>query len=290
MSKTVIIFGHGYVSKFLMQKLNAFDWTVFCTSRKVDIGKPIKNENVIIINFLDPDLPSLIKSSNVLLSTAPPNNEMIDPVLDQYANIISNNIFEWVGYLSSTSVYGDHHGAWVDEETECVPSNNQSKIRLLAEQQWLDLYSRSKLPVHILRLSGIYGPYRNCLEQIKDGKDFTIVKKDQFFSRIHVEDICAAIIASIKSPTAGEIYNVSDDQPAPVNIVQQFGASILNANSLKEIPFEFSNLSDQAKSFFNDNKKVSNEKVKKKLNIKWVYPDYIVGLTKGCLPYLNSMC
>jgi len=97
-----------------------------------------------------------------------------------------------------------------------------------------------------------------------------------------------AIIASIKSPTEGEIYDVSDDKPAPINIVQQFGASILNPNSLKKIPFEVSNLSDQIKFFFNDNKKVSNKKIIKKLNIKWTYPDYLVDLTKGCLPDLNN--
>lgn len=288
MSKTIIIFGYGYVSKFLIRKLNALGWAIYCTSREVDIGKPVKNENVTIINFLDPVLPSLIKSSDVILSTVPPNNQMIDPVLHAYADVISKDIFEWIGYLSSTSVYGDHNGAWVNEETECAPSNEQSRIRLLAEQQWLNFYSINKLPVHILRLSGIYGPHRNCIEQIKNGKDFTIVKKDQFFSRIHVEDICMATIASIKSPTAGEIYNISDDEPAPINIVQQFGARILNTHSLKEIPFEISNLSDQAKLFFNDNKKVSNQKIIEKLNIKWIYPNYLVGLTKGCLPDLNN--
>lgn len=288
MNKTIIIFGHGYVSKFLIQKLNALGWIIYCTSRKTDIGRPVKNENVTIINFLDPAMPSLIKSSDALLSTVPPNNEMIDPVLHAYADVISKNMFEWIGYLSSTSVYGDHNGAWVNEETKCAPNNEQSRIRLLAEQQWLKLYSINKLPVHILRLSGIYGPHRNCLEQIKNGKDFTIIKKDQFFSRIHVEDICIATIASIKSPTAGEIYNISDDEPAPINIVQQFGASILNANSLNEIPFEVSDLSDQAKFFFNDNKKVNSQKIKGKLSIKWTYPNYIVGLTKGCLPGLNN--
>lgn len=123
-----------------------------------------------------------------------------------------------------------------------------------------------------MRLSGIYVLHRNCLEQIKNGKDFTIIKKDHFFSRIHVKDICMTTIASIKSPTAGEIYNVSDDEPVPINIVQQFGASILNANLLREIPFEVSNLSDRAKYFFNDNKKVSSQKIKEKLSIKWTYP------------------
>ena len=288
MKKIVIIFGYGYVSKFLIQKLNSLGWIIYCTSRKVEIEKPVKDGNVTIINFLDPALPLLIKSSNVILSTVPPNNETIDPVLYEYADVISKDIFEWIGYLSSTSVYGDHHGAWVDEKTKCSPSNVQSRIRLLAEQQWLNLYSTNKFPVHILRLSGIYGPHRNCLEQIKNGKDFTIVKKDQFFSRIHVEDICMATIASITSPTAGEIYNVSDDEPAPMNIVQQFGSSILNAKLLREIPFEVSNLSDKTKFFFNDNKKISNQKIKEKLNIKWIYPNYLVGLRKGCLPDFHN--
>ena len=288
MRKTIIIFGYGYVSRFLIRELNNLGWIVYCTSRGVDIGKPVKNENVTVINFLDPALPSLIKLSNVLLSTAPPNNEMIDPVLHAYADVISKNTFEWIGYLSSTSVYGDHNGAWVNEETECAPSSEQSRIRILAEQQWLKLYSINKLPVHILRLSGIYGPNRNCLDQIKNGKDFTIVKKDQFFSRIHVDDICMATLASIKSPTAGEIYNVSDDEPAPINVVQQFGASVLNLKSLNEIPFEFSDLSDQAKLFYNDNKRVSSKKIIEKLNIKWIYPNYMIGLAKGCLPDFNN--
>mgnify|MGYP000474680821 CR=1 FL=1 len=114
--------------------------------------------------------------------------------------------------------------------------------------------------------------------KIKNGKDFTIVKKGQYFSRIHVTDICMATIISIKLPTSGEIYNVSDDESAPINIVQQFGANILNKNNLKEIHFECANLSDQAKYFYNDNKKVSNHKIKKQLNIRWKYPNYRIGL------------
>lgn len=132
MSKTVIIFSHGYVSKFLIQKLDALGWIICCTSRAADIGIPIKNENVTIINFLDPAMPSLIKSSDALLSTVPTNNGIIDPVLLAYSDIISKNMSEWIGYLSSTSVYGDHNGAWVNEETKCAHSNEQSRIRLLA--------------------------------------------------------------------------------------------------------------------------------------------------------------
>lgn len=287
MNKKIIIFGNGYVSKRLVQKLNDFGWTIYCTSRKVDSGSPIKNENATIINFFDPSLPAIIESSNVLLSTAPPDSEMIDPVLQRYADIISKKQFKWIGYLSSTSVYGNHDGAWVDEETECRPSNEKSKMRLLAEKQWFDLYFKYNQPVHIFRLSGIYGPGRNCLEDIIAGKEHTIVKEGHYFSRTHVDDICQAIIASINLPTAGEIYNISDDEPSQVHSVQQFGANILGKEKLKEIPIEKAVLSEAAKGFFQDNKKVMNHKIIQKLNIRWKYPNYRLGLLEGCLPYIK---
>ena len=283
MIKTITIFGYGYVSKFLMQTLNTLGWNIICTSRSIDLKKPVEYGNIKIINFLDPKLPSFIRASHIILSTVPPNKETIDPVLQVYAEILLKEKFEWIGYLSSTGVYGNHDGNWVDENTICSPSNEKSRIRLLAENQWLDCYLQYKLPIHILRLSGIYGPGRNCLEQIKNGKDFTITKKGQYFSRIHIVDICRAIIASINFPTAGEIYNVSDDEPAPISQVQQFGASLLNKNNLKAIPFEDADLSEQAKNFFNDNKKVSNHKIKERLNIQWQYPNYHVGLLAGYL-------
>lgn len=286
MNKQVIIFGYGYVAKCLVQQLQGLKFTTYCTSRTVDLGKPVKDGNATKINFLDPSLPSIIQASHICLSTVPPSSGVVDPVLQTYSHIISKGSFEWAGYLSSTSVYGNHGGAWVDEDTECMPCNKKSRTRFLAEQQWLDLYSAHELPVHIFRLSGIYGPNKNCLEKIRNGTDFTIIKKEQFFSRIHVADICLAVLASINSPTPGEVYNVSDDEPAPIHIVQQFGASILNKNPLQEIPFERSNLSSQAKNFFNDNKKISNQKIKNNLNIQWQYPNYKSGLLKGCFPYL----
>ena len=282
MKKQIIIFGYGYVSKFLIQKLKPLGWAIYCTSRKVEVNNPIKDENVTLLNFLDPEIHAIIQSSSICLSTIPPNSKVIDPVLRLYAGAIAKAPCKWIGYLSSTSVYGDHGGAWVNEGTICSPSNAKSKVRFLAEKQWLDLYSAYKSPVHIFRLSGIYGPHRNCLEQIKNGKNFTIIKKGQYFSRIHVEDICMATTSSMNKPTPGEIYNLSDDEPAPLDTVQQFAASILNAGSLKEIPFEESSLSEAAKYFFADNKKVMSQKIKANLNIAWRYPSYKSGLLEGC--------
>lgn len=285
MKKTILIFGNGYVAKFLSEEMINLGWHVYCTSRQVEATYHNELQNITMINFFDPLLLEIIKSANAILSTVPPNDKMLDPVLEKYSEIISKEKFDWVGYLSSTSVYGNHDGKWVNEQTKCFPSNSKSKARLSIEHQWLELYLKHKLPVHILRLSGIYGPGRHCLEKIKSGKNFTIIKKNQYFSRIHIMDICQAIISSINAPTPGEIYNVSDNEPALINVVQQYGAKILNKKELKEVPFEESNSSKQMQMFFADNKKVSNEKMIKNLKIKLHYPNYRIGLLKGCLPY-----
>ena len=287
MKKIMLIFGHGYVSQFLSKKLGDIGWVVYCTSRRDKPKKLFEFSNVKMINYFDPGLFEIIKSTNAILSSIPTDDEVIDPVLEIYSKIISQVRCEWVGYLSSTGIYGNHDGKWVNEQTKCLPNNLKSKMRLLAEQKWLELYFKYKIPVHIFRLSGIYGPGRNCLEEINNGKDFTVIKKGQFFSRVHVEDICQTIISSLNLPTPGEIYNLSDDEPAPINVVHQFGAKILNKNQLQEIPFEKVKLSKQAEIFFSDNKKVNNVKIIHNLNIKLKYPNYRIGLLQGCLPYLH---
>lgn len=286
MGKSIIIFGLGYVAEFVATEMSRLGWTVYVTSRV----RNTSNRHYSVINFSDHRLFSLLNSSHAILSTVPPCEDSVDPVLEKYIDIIMNGNFEWVGYLSSTSVYGDHGGKWVDETSQCLPCNDRAKLILLAEKKWLSMYEETdfKLPVHIMRLSGIYGPRRNCLEHIRNGKDFTIVKNGQFFSRIHVEDICKAVSYSISSPTPGEIYNVSDNEPAPLCLVQQYGASILNLPKLREIKFEDADISDDMKRFFLSNKKISSSKISNNLGVKWQYPNYRVGLLKGCLPYLTN--
>jgi dTDP-D-glucose 4,6-dehydratase len=289
MMNKVTIFGHGYVSRFLIETFSRLGWTIVCTSRKIDIGMPIKNENLTLINFFDPALSSILQSSNIILSTVPPEKN-VDPVLYEYQDIIAQkkSLVQWIGYLSSTSVYGNHEGSWIDETTPCNPSNEKARCRLEIEREWLNIYESFNLPVHVFRLSGIYGPGRNCLEDIIKGKDFTIVKKDHYFSRIHIEDICQLILKSINYPTPGEIYNISDNEPAPLHVVQQFGAKILGKYELKEIMEEKAKISEDLKKFFMDNKKVNSKKIIKKLGVNLIYPNYQYGLSKGCLPYLYN--
>lgn len=290
MMNKVTIFGYGYVSRFLIKNFSRLGWTIICTSRKIDIGRPIKNENLTLINFFDPTLLSILKSSSIILSTVPSNEKNVDPVLQGYSNIIAakKSLLQWVGYLSSTNVYGNHGGSWIDETKPCNPSNQKAKGRLEIERQWLNLYDSFKIPVHVFRLSGIYGPGRNCLEDIIKGKDFTIVKENHYFSRIHIEDICQLILSSINYPTPGEIYNISDNEPAPLHIVQQFGAKILGKEKLKEIMEEKEEISEDLKRFFMDNKKVNGQKIIKKLGVNLAYANYRSGLLNGCLPFLQQ--
>ncbi len=286
MKKVILIFGYGYVSKFLASELSKNNCSVYITSRNFDPETEPLCRNIKIINFFDSEVLKVLELADIVLSTVPTNDDIVDPVLHKYFNQISQKELSWIGYISSTSVYGNHDGAWVNEQTKCKPTNLKAKTRLLAEKEWLTLYSNYNLPVHIFRLSGIYGPERNCLEEIIKGKNFTVVKDDHNFSRIHVADICKTVMASIHSPNHGQIYNVSDDEPAPLHVVQQFGADILKKGMLQQIPFEKAELSQMAKDFFTDHKKINNDKIKNELNIELEYPNYRVGLLKGCLPYL----
>lgn len=308
MPRNVLIFGYGYVAKFLANMLSEQGDTVYCTSRKCSLNplstlnKNIsQNPRVQLIHFLDARLPDVISMADAIISTIPPNSyslpvtmreqfdNFIDPVLSLYEkNIAQLHSSAWLCYLSSTGVYGDHQGCWINEESPCRATDIRAKARLSAEEQWLNFYKQRGMASHILRLSGIYGPEQNCLEEILNGKDFTVVKPGHCFSRIHVTDICQAILALMNKPMPGQIYNISDEEPAPLHIVQQFGAKLLGKNKLREIPIETAVLSEHARIFFAANKKISGYKIVHDVSIRWQYPNYRVGLMYGCLPYLRG--
>lgn len=279
--KTVFIFGYGYVAKFLSRSLASLGYTVHCTSRNIEQTQKKLDTGVTLINFLDPTVSKLLAASDAILSTVPPENGH-DPVLAHYSDCLSKLSVSWVGYLSATNVYGDHHGRWVNEESACFPSHMKGKNRLLAEQAWFTLHNKYHVPVHVFRLSGIYGPMRNALLSIQQGKEYTIIKEGHYFSRIHVADICKALIASMQQPTPGEVFNLSDDKPAPLHIVQQFAAHHLKKNPLQMMTVEQAQLSREGALFFNDNKRVSGRKIKKKLQLIWDYPTFKEGLLHGC--------
>ena len=275
--RNILVFGYGYVGKFLSKRLAKNGWKVYSTSRNINISQPEKLKNITIYNFEDPMILEIIKKVDYILNTIPPYNNT-DPVLSYYHKELLKKSFKWVGYLSSTGVYGNYNGEWVNEETICIPTNDTSKQRLIVEGLWMVFFKGISNPVNIFRLSGIYGPSRNIFEQIKKGKIHTTYKPGHYFSRIHVEDICQILIHSMNNITHGQIYNISDDKPEQLHVLHDYATTKMNVKPLIKVPIDDASLPKRAKEFFSDNKKVSNEKIKSILMIKLLYPNYKLGL------------
>jgi nucleoside-diphosphate-sugar epimerase len=205
-----------------------------------------------------------------------PPDEGGDPVLDLHRAEIDavSQRLNWIGYLSTTGVYGDRNGGWVDEMSEIKPSGERGRRRAAAEAGWLALSQ----PAHLFRLAGIYGPGSSALDTVREGRAKRIVKSGQIFSRIHVADIARVLEASMARPHPGAAYNVCDDDPAPPSDVIAFAAALLNVPPPPEVPFEQADLSAMARSFYEDNKRVSNSRIKRELGVALQYPSYRVGL------------
>ena len=182
---------------------------------------------------------------------------------------------EWVGYLSTTGVYGDAKGGWVDESSPLKPATKRGQMRVAAEADWQSI---PNLPLHIFRLAGIYGPGRGPFSKVRAGTARRIIKEGQVFSRIHVEDIAQILVASIAEPNAGAIYNMCDDDPAPPQDVIAHAAGLLGLPLPEEVDFETAEMTPMARSFYAESKRVRNDRIKSDLGVKLLYPDYRAGL------------
>ena len=274
----LLCFGFGYSARALAARLDKRAWRISATSRDSEGISGTKAQG--FHGFLFDSKLQIPPDVTHLLISAPPD-EQGDPVLHLFQEQLqrhSKNL-KWVGYLSTTGVYGDRGGDWVDEESPLEPKTARGQRRLEAERNWLKLYGDFGLPVHLFRLAGIYGPGRNQLLNVRDGSAKRIIKPGQIFSRIHVDDISGVLAASIAKPNPGRAYNVCDDEPCPPQEVVEFAASLLGLPVPPEIPFKDANLSPMAKSFYADSKRVSNGRIKNELGYKLVYPNYRMGLT-----------
>ncbi|MBT5074153.1 MAG: SDR family oxidoreductase [Kordiimonadaceae bacterium] len=273
-------FGLGYTASHLISELSPSSWQFSGTHKSA--GDILFDGSTALVNAGEH-----LKDVTHLLISIPPNAGQIDPVLHHHKEQILNMPhLKWIGYLSATSVYGDHNGDWVDENTIPEPTESRGQNRLDAEQLWQSL----DLPVHIFRLGGIYGPDRNQIGAVKDNSAKKIIKKNHTFSRIHIDDISAALIASIESPSPNAIYNIVDDLPTSSADVLDFICQLVNEPKIEGIAFEDANLSDMAKSFYSDNKRVRNDLTKAKLNwqpkfanYKQGYADILEKLEQGLL-------
>ncbi len=272
--KHLFCFGFGFSAETLAQKLDRREWRVTGTSRSPEGVATINDQG--FEGLLFNDLESIPNSVTHIVTSIPPGEEG-DPVLlrFRYELVRRARSFEWVAYLSTTGVYGDRGGAWVDEESDLQPNTNRGQRRVDAEAAWQQI---SGLPLHIFRLAGIYGPGRNAFESLKSGKAQRVIKPGQIFSRIHVEDIAGVLFASIENPNPGRIYNLADDEPCPPQDVIAYAAKLLGMPIPPDIQFENAKLSAMAKSFYADSKRVSNARIKSELGYEMKYPSYRVGL------------
>ena len=271
----LLIFGYGYSARYLVAELAPAPGTVRITTRSTDKAAQAAAEGLVPRIFPGTDMADDIAWASHILITAGPEDGQ-DPVLPHVRDAITAHAkrLDWVGYLSTTGVYGDHQGAWVDEDTPLTPSSARGEYRVTAESQW----RATGLPVHIFRLAGIYGPGRGPFEKVRDGSARRIIKEGQVFSRTHVQDIAQVLMASINRPNPGAAYNVCDDDPAPPEDVLSYAAHLLGLPDPPTVRFEEADLSPMARSFYSESKRVRNDRIKGELGVQLRYPTYRDGL------------
>ena len=278
----IICFGFGQVAKNFIKKLNdqGVSFKLTTTSREETKNEKFENINYESFQFtekgFDKNFVSRFEDADhILLSVAPINGN--DIVLKNFQNYFKSKKIKWITYLSATSVYGDHSGGWVNENSEAKPTSPNGIGRLKVEKEWIELAKKFDLPFQIFRLSGIYSNQYNILTRLKSGNAKIINKKNHFFSRIHVEDIANILFNSINHFKKNEIYNISDDRPASAEEVATYGVKLLGVNRPKTI--EINEIeTEMLKNFYKDSKKVDNKKMKEFFNYKLKYPSYEEGL------------
>lgn len=277
----LFVFGLGYSADAFVRRVSSRCETITATTRSAEKAARLAERGIAPVLF-DGTAPgnevraALADATHVLVSIAP--GEAGDPVLAHHADDLAAARPEWIGYLSTVGVYGNHDGGWVDEETPCRPVSRRSRQRVEAEEAWLAFAAKHGISVQIFRLSGIYGPGRNAFVNFEKGTARRLIKPGQVFNRIHVEDIAGALEAAIDTAPATRIFNVTDDEPAPPQDVIAHAAELLGVAPPPEQDFETAELSPMARSFYGENKRVSNDRVKRELGYTFRYPDYRTAL------------
>jgi nucleoside-diphosphate-sugar epimerase len=266
----VLCFGFGYTARAFAARLGS-------AGEVVGTSRDGKHDGLRFDR--DHPLPAEVftRVSHVLVSIPP--DAPGDPLLDVHADqIAALKELKWLGYLSTTGVYGTRDGGWVDEHSELRPTGPRGAARVAVEAAWLRLWREHGVPVHIFRLAGIYGPGRSAFDALRAGTAKRIDADAQVFSRIHVDDIAAVLLASIAKPRPGAMYNVCDDEPAAQEAVIAYAAGLLGMEPPPLVPLAEAALSSMARSFYADNKRVSNALIKQELGVSLAYPSYREGL------------
>lgn len=273
----MLVFGHGYSAGFLTPHLRQRGWTVTGTTRSDTARVAAAGAAPLLWPGQEDAVRAAIARADAILISAAPEPQG-DPVLAAFDDDLARATPRWLGYLSTTGVYGDRQGGWVDEDSVLDGSGPRGQARIRAEGTWRALADRAGLPLHIFRLAGIYGPGRGPFEKVRAGTARRIIKPGQVFSRIHAEDIAQVLLASMDRPNPGAAYNLCDDDPAPPQEVLAHAAELLGLPAPPEIPFDQARMTPMARSFYQDSKRVSNRRIKDELGVCLRYPDYRSGL------------
>ena len=278
----IFCFGFGQVAKNFIKKINTEKFNINLSVTTTEESKTKQFNGIKYNNFIfkdevfDNSLIENLKNSDHILISIPPINGK-DIVIKYFKEVIKECNPKWITYLSATSVYGDHKGQWVNEKSKTNPMSAGGIDRLAVEKLWMKFATNSKLPFQIFRLSGIYSNQKNILVRLKSGNVKLINKKNQFFSRIHVEDIANVLFKSLLNFKTEEIYNISDDKPSSSEEVTLYGVKLLNVDIPKIIEVKDID-SEMLKNFYKDSKKVSNKKMKSFFEYKLKFPTYAEGL------------
>ena len=271
----LLVFGPGYTATPVMERAQAEGWDVSATYRTPEKKEDLEHKSIAAISFEDTEF-KCPENTHLLITPAPKNG---CPILKVWGSWVKQQKHvKSISYLSSTNVYGDHGGNWVDETTPTTPSLKRGQSRLEAEENWSNLADAVEARIGLFRLAGIYGPNRNALMSLKTGKARRVIKEGQVFSRIHVADICEAIWAFMNDDTASGAFNLADDEPCAPHLVIEEAANMLGISPPPLEDFETAEMSEMARSFYMESKRVKNDKVKALLGHGLHYPNYKVGL------------
>ncbi|MEQ8936723.1 MAG: SDR family oxidoreductase [Amphiplicatus sp.] len=280
MSKKILFLGYGYTARALAALLRADRWTIAGTARSAEKAAAVEADGAEPVLWTEGGIdPRALDGVEALLVSTPPDEEgcpsfrALREQLPAQARALA-----WIGYLSSNAVYGDHGGAWVDETSNLAPTTKRGFARIAAEAAWASHAAEHSAPFAIFRLPGIYGAGRSALESVREGRAQRIYKEGQVFNRMHVDDIAATLKASIERPLAGELFNLSDDEPSPPQDVIEYACALLGVEPPPLVPLEHAGLSEMGRSFYGDNKRVGNARLKQALGVTLRYPTYREGL------------
>lgn len=274
----LVIVGYGYSSRAIHAALGDSLDKLTVTCRTVEKANRLRAEGLDTLVFdgtgPSPDLEDALGEATHLVMSAAPD-ERGDPLLHHH-EIAGAHQLRWVGYLSTVGVYGNHDGTWVDESTEPRPVSKRSVQRVAAEHSWQQRQDVLGIAYSVFRLAGIYGRNRSALDKVRSGAARRIIKPDQVFNRIHVEDIGRVVAEAAKANMDG-IFNVSDDEPCPPQDIIAYASGLLGVEPPREVPFEEADLSPMGRSFYGENKRVSNAKIKQAFG-PMLFPTYREGL------------